>query len=125
MSDTSNPAVMLPTEPAPAEPPAEAAPPAPAAELSLDLSGVPTEAVVGADYVGQAKASGGVEPHTYRLLGNPPHKINPETGEITFTPVVAMAHTVTVEATDSADPPASVAESVAIAAKVPEPPAAA
>jgi hypothetical protein len=70
--------------------------------LSVDVSGVPTDAVVGQPYTGQLKVKGGIAPYTFTLNSALPDGLNLNSdGSITGTPTKAAVFSVSGTVSDS------------------------
>lgn len=77
---------------------------APSVPLSVDASGVPSSATVGAPYSGAIKAAGGQPPYTFTDTGKnlPPGLVLNADGTITGTPTTAGAFTDAIDVSDAA-----------------------
>lgn len=91
------------------------------AALSINVSGVPASATVGAAYSGAVTAAGGKTPRTFAISsGSLPAglSLNASTGAITGTPTTVQSSTFTVRVTDALGHTASASRTIAVASPV-------
>jgi large repetitive protein len=88
-----------------------------AAALTLNCSGLPGGAQVGAAYTGSCSAAGGTAPYTYSVSsGSLPGglSLNASSGAVTGIPVAAGASPFTITVTDSSSTPLTAAQAATI-----------